>query len=240
MKFEIKENQFDSGIIAPKVGELIIDDLSNIKKEDGREIKSCAKENGFNLVVLSSSSPVNLEEFSHLGVINEIEADINDVWNNLEKIPSMFNVRSLSALDWDEVKELLDIYPPNRYSKDPNLPKKLVEDHKLNILKLLAKNFPQYSLGLFSKENELVGFHFLRLVDSSSIYLQELLVRERYRVGFASLQLVKENIKLIKEDSNAKNLITRVYDDNNTSMSFFSRLGFKKLRKKEFYYHLWT
>ncbi len=239
MKFKIEENAFDTGVIAPRVGNLLLENYKFLKKDDEKEIVDFAKRNNYNLILLNSNEPIDLSSFLHVGTIYEVEASINDVWKNLENIPVLFKTKELSGADWTQVEELLDIYPPNRYSKDPKLTKEKVLTHKSLILKHLAKNFPKYSLGLFSKESELVGFHFSRAVDSDLLFLQELLVSPKYRVGFASLQLVKDNLKIIMENTSIKSLATRFYNDNSASMSFFTKLGFKKLRKKEYCYHLW-
>ncbi len=238
MKFKIEGNVFDSGIIAPKVGNLIFEDFSDIKLEDGEEIANVARDSGFKLVTLGAEKPVKLSGFTHMGIIREVEADAENVWERIKNISNIFNVRSLGNNDWNHVKELLKIYPSNRYSNDSNLKPEQVIIHKLAILKHLAEQFPDYSLGLFSKENELMGFHFLRLFPDT-VYLQELLVKPNYRVGFASLQLVKNNLELIIKNTKTKKLATRVYEDNNISINFFTKLGFGKLRKKEYYYHMW-
>ena len=125
-----------------------------------------------------------------------------------------------------------------RYSKDSHLTKETVLYHKQLILKHLAANFPKHSLGLFSKDEELAGFHFSRF-NSDLFYLQELLVKPKYRIGFASLQLVRDNVKTILETTQVKSLATRFYDDNLASANFFAKLGFTKLRKKEYCYHMW-
>ena len=240
MKFKIEENSFDSGVIAPKVGNLTLEDFRNLKKEDEKLISEAAQQNNYNLIVLSSLEPVELNGFSYVGVIHEVEADINQVWKNIENIPSLFKVKELDNSNWNEVKELLDIYPPNRYSKDIKIKKETVLEHKLTILKHLANTYPKYSLGLFSKENKLEGFHFLRITSDDLLFLQELLVKPTYRIGFAPLQLVKDNIKSIKDNTTVTTLATRFYENNLVSMNFFNRLGFTKLRKKEYYYHMWV
>ena len=239
MKFKIEDNLFDSGIIAPKVGNLVLEDYSDIDREDGSLIANHAKKENYSFIALGTETPVDLEGFVPMGVIHELEAKVSNAWENICNIPDMFNIRPLTGSDWNQVKELMDVYPPNRYSKDSNLKIEQVINHKLAILKHLAKNYPPYALGAFSKQNELLGFHFLRLGDDDIMFLQELLVKPNYRVGFVSLQLVKENLNTVMKNTKIKCLATRVYEDNHVSINFFNKLGFVKVRKKEYYYHMW-
>ena len=141
--------------------------------------------------------------------------------------------------DWSTIKDFLEFYPSTRYSKDPNILTSNFIEHKLRILKLLANSYPDYSIGIFTDDGELIGVHFVKSDSKNSCYLQELLLKPRYRVGFTSLQLVKENLKRFRKNNNTKDLFTRVYDDNSVSINFFTKLGFSNLVKKEHYYHCW-
>ena len=240
MKFKIEDNLFDSGIIAPKVGNLVLEDCKNVHEGDGKLVRDCAREKKYSLITLGIETPVELDGFEHFGIIQEIEAKTDNVWKNVCNIPTKFNVRPIGDSDWEQVKELLYTYPPTRYSKDPNVTFEQVVMHKLSILKHLAKKYPKYAIGAFSKQDELIGFHFLRLTGADFLFLQELLVKPDYRVGFVSLQLVKENLSAVINDIGVKCLATRVYEDNNVSRNFFSKLGFLSLKKKEYYYHMWV
>ncbi len=239
MEFKIDENLFDSGIIAPKVGTLTLENYKDLKSDDSAPIVNHARNNKYNLITLGVESPVALKNFIYLGTIYEIQANLIDVWNTVKDIPSRFYVRKLNDSDWAPIKELLNLYPPTRYSRDPNVTMEQVVVHKLKILQYLAGQYPDYSLGAFSKDNELIGFHFLKLLEDK-VFLQELLVKPNSRVGFVSLQLVKENLDRVKKNTNVNYLTTRVYEDNEISMNFFTKLRFVDCKKKEHYYHMWV
>lgn len=239
MEFKLEENLFDSGIIAPKVGNLILENYRSLQDNDSDRIVHYARSNNYNLVTLAAEELLDLKDFVHFGTIYEVEADFTDVWDCIKDIPERFYIRQINESDWLHIKKLLYTYPPTRYSKDPNVTMEQVVVHKLNILKHLADKYPKYALGAFSSNDELIGFHFLRVLNNI-ILLQELLVNPGYRIGFVSLQLVKENLKIIRANSDLQRLATRVYEDNKTSINFFTKLKFLQLKKKEHYYHMWV
>ncbi len=237
--YRIEKNDFDSGLIATKVGDLILSDCNNLKEEDGIEFANYAHKNNYSLVYLKTTVPVKLKGFTHVGVIKKLTSTADVILDKVSKVQSKFLTRFIEDKDWVSIEELLYNAPPTRYSNDKNLTKEQVVKHKLAIFKHLTKLNPNLALAALSRSNELIGIHFLKLGENNDLVMQEIHVKPAYQIGFVSLQLVKENLNTACNSTKIKSVVTRVYEDNAKSIIFFKHLGFIEEGNKEFYYHLW-
>ena len=236
MEFKIEENSFDSKTLTPKAGNVI---LRSYNKEIGLSVLNYARQEGYSFLSLKTPQPLEIEGFNLMGVIQILQNTIDIICSKVRNVEDKFSVRQIAGNDWEQIKELLYIASPTRFSKDPHLFSYQVVTHKLKILQHVAKQFPEYSLGAFSRENELLGFLFLRISEDQKLIFQEILVKPNCRSGFASLQLVKKNIDLAMAHNNFHDVITKIYTDNISSIEFFKKLGFVVTQDKEYHYHSW-
>lgn len=240
MKFRIETNEFDSSTLVPKAGNLVFDNGQEIITEQLiDDIKDNAKKEQYNFLSFKYNKEINLKEPDFVGITYELSANIEDVFYKLKPFTGKFKIRKIVDSDWDQIYKLLNFASNTRFSNDKKLDREKVKNHKTLIFKHLVKNFPDYSLAALGQNNEIVGVHFLRILNSSKVYLQEILIKPEYRIGFVSLQLVKENIDRIYKDKISRDIYTKIYADNSQSLKFFHKIGFTKLLSKEYHYHLW-
>lgn len=129
--------------------------------------------------------------------------------------------------------------PPTRFGNDRRLTRAQVIEHKLALLQEYARREPTLAIVAEVGDGSIGGFQVSR-ISNDEFDFYELCVAPRYRRGLLATRLLRTNLeRLLKLRPQAERIITHIYDDNETSIRFFTRLGFTATGESEHWYHGW-
>jgi len=230
--FKIKENLFDSGLLAPKVGEIFcFEKIINYEAE----IEKIARKENYNLVCFSSPSTEDLQRFKYKGTLISLEIEIQNFKENIQKLPDKYELKDFLIENWDYIENSIPHLWGSRFSNDENITFKNYQKHKLKLIKHYFQNYPSIFKVRETKEGY-DAFLFSYLKNEDLVYYEGF-ITENYRTGLLGTSLLKQTVNEgIKKG--AQRVKTNVYSDNIRFLKTYKGLGFKETGEKHFY-HLW-
>lgn len=238
--FRIDEQPFDSGRLARRVGVVTLTGAEPPEPGLGARIRRRGQEEGFDLLTLKSGGPVDLESFEPRGVLLELTGGVGQMRRRMARFLDRVPVRPIEGGDWPALGSMLAYAAPTRFSRDPRLTPRVVAEHKLAMLRAYAQRYPQHALVVETDEpGERIGGFQVSFVDKGRFVYYEIVVAPALRRGFAAVALLGENVTRYDGPDNAEAL-TRIYEDNETSLRLFERLGMVRTGRRDYYYHCWT
>lgn len=227
--------EFDSGLIAPKVGMFCLEEGSDYL--DSNIIKKIKKEE-YNLVYLKSKFPLNTKAFNFFGSLDTYEVgksrfiEIIKNGENEEVSKMIFNFDGQS---WPEIEKLLKFSSPTRFRKDKKISSSAAVAQKLKSLKKYQNEFPN----LFKVIKDEEGIHGLVCcyIENSRLNLYEVILDDS---KLTPMVLGPLYIAITEEESvdRLELIRTQIYAENYDMIRFCKRLGFYKV-DSDFYYHYW-
>jgi len=229
---------FDSGRIADRVGVVELRDQAGVcdASGGGETILATARQQGYDLLTLSTPQPVDLMGFEARGVLLHLAGQLGDMMQRTARIPIRGTVRPVEDGDWPAIEALLPEAGATRFSMDPTLDPARVRRHKLDMLRIYAKRDPDHALVALADES-LVGFQ-VSLWDRDAIVFYEIVVHPTRRSGFVALSLLAENIRRFADHHPPQTPVrTRIYEDNTVSLTLFEKLALHVTNQRQYYYH---
>ena len=237
--YYLEDSEFDSGLLAAKVGRLHIDKPCTARSRDGLLIMEEARQKGYDLLILRSDEPVSMSGFNMVGIIDILEGRLNVVRERTGKTGGRFEIRPMEDRDWEWIRKLLPYGSPTRFSNDSRLTQDQVRKHKMALLHSSVKRGREFSLVALSNQKELIGYQFSYIAENTFV-LYDLLIAPHFRTGFAAFELISENIKRLDNSLSPVEVVTtKIYSDNDNSTRLFNQIGLYATSKREFHYHLW-
>lgn len=231
--FKIKQNLFDSGLLAPKVGEVFC--IGKVKDYE-LEIEESARREKYDLVSLTSVTPEEFNRFKYMGSLISLEIDIQNFKNNLEKLPDKYELKDFLEENWRFIENCIPHLWGSRFSRDQNISFENYKKHKLKLIKHYYQNYPTIFKVREIKEG-FDAFLFSYFLREDLIYYEGF-ITENYRTGLLGASFLKQTVyDGIKRG--AKRVKTNVYKDNIRFLKTYKGLGFKETGEKHFY-HLWS
>ena len=124
--FKIKENLFDSGLLAPKVGEIFcFEKIINYEAE----IEKIARKENYNLVCFSSPSTEDLQRFKYKGTLISLEIEIQNFKENIQTLPDKYELKDFLIENWDYIENSIPHLWGSRFSNDENITFKNYQKH---------------------------------------------------------------------------------------------------------------
>jgi ribosomal protein S18 acetylase RimI-like enzyme len=230
---------FDSGMIAPRVGSIILGESETLREEDVPSLTDAAAEEHFDLVWVQASSRLNTQLLDYRGTLVEMAGRREDVLSRARLADQRYGIRTLqSETDWLDVERLLAFAAATRFSTDAHVSQAQFRQHKLALLKSHVQN--RYGeVALAYSSGQPLGYQCTSLEDDS-VNLYEIAVDTAFRRGFAGLNLVRYNLdRFALTHPDAERVVARIYEDNVPSLRFFEHLGLRATGRLLHYYHLW-
>jgi len=230
--FEIKENLFDSGLLASKVGEVILPSTFLAVEDD---IAKLARDENYDLIYLSSNKYLELKKFRHMGTLISLETDIDAFQKKLINLPDKYILKDFSSNKWHLIKKSIPNLWASRFSRDENISSKSYQDHKLKLIKHYYNKFPTI-FKIAESRGELDAFLLSYLSDEDLIYYEGF-ITPKFRTGLLGASLLKHTVAEGKIRG-AKRVKTKLYSDNIRFLKTYMGLGFKEIERK-YYFHFW-
>jgi len=236
--FRIEPQEFDSGRLAPAVGTLVLERPIAPSPDDEARIVAQARTEGYDLICLALPGPTRLRWFDYVGTLDEYAVDLARALEALRGVPRRVEARPVGPDDWDGVKDLLSYSSATRFSNDLRLPREVVTEHKLDMLRTYATRYPRYSL-VAPSPGGLLGLQW-SYHSMSDLVLYEIVVKRSVAAGFVGLALLAENVARISQDvASLDRVVSWIYEHNKRSITFFSGLGLRWTGRRQCFYHLW-
>jgi len=238
--FDAEHFGFPCAIFNIPVGAIVTDSLL-----EKIRIKQAAENIKFLTVVSQHHIPTLSLQQS--GTLYEYECFFDQLNARASLFPGRFVIKPFTNEGWEDILALMVYRSENRFSMDTHLNKYLAFNHKVELYKHQLQQFPYLAFLAYSTDGKPLGFNICMLLNKGSdfkkkptLIFYDLVVRPEYRSGVVALDLVNASIKAAREASIVPAFaLTKIYDSNKSSNTFFENLGFTKNGKTFKYYHLW-
>ena len=232
--YKIEESLFDNGILAQKVGKLIIPQEDEFFSEKFESTIAKARLIGYNLILFKSKKPNLYLKKYYLDHTKTFFIIKDKLFSRIGDLKKIHDISISFDNNWDEIENLTAQAPFTRFDMDKNINRAVVIKHKIKLLKDLHNNNPDNCFIIKNKEEKIIGYHFAS-ISNDKLILKDIIIDENYRNGFAAIQLINENLN----NKKIKKVETKIYNSNRNSLNFFKKLGFKDLYLDEHYFHIW-
>ena len=238
--FEINQNDFDSGLLAPKVGVVAFKNQNDVNASAEDVVLAAAHRLDFDLLYWKLPKKFPLRHFYHTGELISFVGSFEEAILKMKRFTNRFHIGEVNASDWSEIEDLLQHSSKTRFSLDPKISTDLAVRHKMKLLKKYAEMHPNFFLKANDEQGRVVGIQ-LSYPSEDSFNLYEIVIDPAYRTGFLAFALLAEN--LVRAESLKKQatfLKTKIYAANVNSRRLFQYLGLKADEEVEHWYHYWT
>lgn len=236
--FRLDPNDFDSGLLADKVGFLRLAEQGTGDGGLAARVQAAAKQQGYDLVMFRSHEPRPLDGFVHVGTTDEYSGALTSVLVQLNR-SQHFDIARVSDRHWPQVEHLLEHAAPTRFGRDPNLTPAIVRRHKLANVKARYNASPECTLIALSAARGALGFQ-CSYVAGRVVTLYELVTAPVALRGVVAAELLASNLLALRaRHPDVDRIVTTVYEDNAASIAFFSDLGLRRAGVRHYHYHLW-
>lgn len=237
-RFTISTNDFDSGLIAAKVGNVVLAGETTLDPKLEDQIASEARCAGYDLLYLQARVQQSLRLFVGVGVMSEYTAPIGLVAARLGAPGRRGRVREIRDQDWDVLTNLLIQTPPTRFRLDPRITQQVASQHKRKLLETYCSRYPRYSLVAVNEANRPLGFQ-ISFPCERQLLFYDISIAPEARRGFLAVSLLAENVvRIMKDHPSLERVITRIYNHNVPSHVFFKQLGLEA-GPASYWYHAW-
>jgi ribosomal protein S18 acetylase RimI-like enzyme len=231
---------FDSGKLAPRVGNIILTDAETVTDDIAAELIDHAAADDFDLVWIESPARLETSRLDYRGTIIEVQGDRDTVRASLPPGDISCEVRPLETdSDWRTLEELMRFAAASRFTTDPGIPTAAFRTHKLALLRAHVENRQGVVSIAWSAEGSAVGYTCTSIQDQTA-YVYDLAVDPGFRRGSVGRTLLRHNLeRFTRTHPEIRRYVTRIYEDNIPCLRLFWNLGYVNTGRLFHYYHCW-
>jgi len=233
---------FDSGRLAPRVGNLTLSDGERITDDAAALLIEKAAADDYDFVWIESLTPLETTRFEHRGTIIELQGDRDTARASINLAELRCDVRPLEiASDWATLEELMRFAAASRFTTDPRIADASFRQHKLALLRAHIENRQGVVAIAYSRDEPArpVGYTCTS-INEETAYVYDLAVDPDFRRAAVALTLLRDNLeRFASTHPGIRRYMTRIYEDNIPCLRLFRNLGYTDTGRLFHYYHCW-